>query len=191
LIAGIVDLLDVVEGSRSFIEKAKGRNLPNVRFYHALFEEFNPRRNYYDAVFAMWVLEHVQDPAQVLRIAHLALKPDGLLFVVVPNANALSRQLARHMGLIEDLKSLTENDLRHGHRRVYDRVSLNRELTQAGFTLVSQGGLMLKPFADFQMEQLIRQRILEEPQLEGLWSLGFEYPDLCGSLYAICSPSQV
>jgi hypothetical protein len=113
-----------------------------------------------------------------------------LFFVVVPNANALSRQLALHMGLLKDLKNLTENDVNHGHRRVYDRVSLNRDLTEAGFVSISQGGILLKPLADFQMDKLIDSGILQEPQLDGLYRLGFEYPDLCGYLFSACKLSQ-
>lgn len=186
-IAKIVGSLDVVEGSEFFLAmaKARTRNLSNVRFFHSLFEEFRPTCSY-DYVFALWVLEHVQNPAELLKAVYSFLNPEGVLFVTVPNANALSRQLARHMGLIGDLKDLTENDVRHGHRRVYDRVFLNRELARAGFVLISQSGLMLKPFADFQMDELIGQGVLQEPQIEGLWSLGFEYPDLCAYLYAVC-----
>jgi 2-polyprenyl-3-methyl-5-hydroxy-6-metoxy-1,4-benzoquinol methylase len=185
LIAQLVDALDVVEGSERFLREAKKRNLQNVRFIHSLFENFESDSRY-DFVFATYVLEHVLDPNRVLGMIRSVLQPDGLLFVVVPNANALSRHLAYHMGLVKDLKSLTQNDLNHGHRRVYDRVSLNRDLAEAGFTSISQGGILLKPLADFQMDKMIKVGILEEPQLNGFYSLGLEFPDLCGSLYSIC-----
>jgi 2-polyprenyl-3-methyl-5-hydroxy-6-metoxy-1,4-benzoquinol methylase len=190
IISQLVDTLDVVEGSEEFITKAANMNLQNVRFIHTLFEEFESDISY-DYVFATYVLEHVLEPNQVLRMIHSVLKPSGLLFLAVPNSNALSRQLAYHMGLIKDLKSLTENDLKHGHRRVYDRVSLNRDLAEAGFVSISQGGVFLKILADFQMDKLIDSGILQEPQLEGLYSLGFEYPDLSGTLFAVCRRSQL
>lgn len=189
LIAQLVDHLDVIEGSKEFIRRAEEKNIPNARFIHTLFEEYETDIRY-DYVYATWVFEHVLDVSQVLKMIRSVLKPDGLLFVVVPNANVLSRQLAYHMGLLKDLKSLTENDLNHGHRRVYDRVSLNRDLTEAGFVSKSQGGILLKPLADFQMDKLIDSGILQQPQLEGLYSLGFEYPDLCGYLFSVCAPSQ-
>jgi hypothetical protein len=110
----------------------------------------------------------------------------GYLFITVPNARALSRQLARHMGFIDNLYDLTENDIRGGHRRVYDRITLNRDIENAGFEIVAQGGILFKPFADFQMEQLIDDKFLKEEHLEGLYKLGNEYPDMCADLYAIC-----
>ena len=45
---------------------------------------------------------------------------------------------------------------------------------------------MLKILADYQLDTLIRQKILGPEQIEGLYKLGFDYPDLCGSLYAVC-----
>ncbi len=186
MLASRLKTLDVVDGSIHFIEAARQRNLGNVRYHLSLFEEFAPDTQF-DFVFASYILEHVIDPMRVLSMVRSVLKPGGLLYIVVPNARALSRQLAMHMGLYADLKTLTENDLRFGHRRVYDRVHLNRETEAAGFRDVAQGGIMLKILADFQMDKLINLGILGESQLNGLFRLGFEYPDMAGSLFSVCT----
>lgn len=185
MIASYVDHLDVVDGSDLFLAEAKKRVLPNVSFIHSLFEEFEADSKY-DYVIASYILEHVFDPVAVMKMARSVLKPDGLLLLLVPNARALSRQLAVHMGLLTGLKELTPNDHNHGHRRVYDRVDLDRDIASAGFENVSQGGVMLKILADFQMDKLIDDGTLQEAQLEGLYRLGLEYPDLSGSLFSVC-----
>lgn len=185
LLAQSVDQLDVIDASEGFIVEAKKRALPNVNFHCSLFEEYETDTRY-DYVFASFVLEHVLDVAPVLATVRRHLNPDGRFFAVVPNARALSRQLALHMGLIEELNALTENDLKFGHRRVYDRVHLNRDLEAAGFNQISQGGIMLKILADFQMDELISTEFLKEEHIEGLYSLGLEYPDLCGALFSVC-----
>ena len=177
--------LTVVDGSKTFIEMAKKRVPDNVEFVHSLFEDFAPDHKF-DYIFATYVLEHVDDAVGFLKLAGRLLADDGLLFIVVPNARALSRQLARHMGLLEDLFALTPNDINHGHRRVYDRILLNRDIEAAGLLQIGQGGLLLKPLADFQMDKLIESGVLGEPQLEGLYKMGLEYPDLAGSLFSIC-----
>ena len=163
MLAKHVNFLDVVDGSELFLEKARERakieHLDNIAFINSLFEEFSPSEKY-DYIVASYILEHVIHPVHVLLMAYDALKDGGLLFVVVPNANALSRQLAMHMGIYEHLKVLTENDLKHGHRRVYDRTSLNKDIAQAGFENIAQGGLMLKILADFQMDRLIEEGVL-------------------------------
>ncbi len=185
LISEQVDHLTVIDGSLTFIEMAKKRVLGNVEFIHSLFEDFAPDHKF-DYIFATYVLEHVNDAIGFLKLAGSFLAEEGLLFVVVPNARALSRQLARHMGLLDDLFALTPNDINHGHRRVYDRILLNRDIESAGLLQVGQGGLLLKLLADFQMDKLIDSSVLGEPQLEGLYKMGLEYPDMAGSLFSIC-----
>ncbi len=184
LLSPLVDQLDIVDASELFIEKTKARSLHNTRYFCSLFEDYKSDCAY-DAVFASHVLEHLMDVPQVLKMIRRSMAPKGLLFVAVPNARALSRQLARHMGLIQNLYDLTPNDLRGGHRRVYDQVTLTRELESAGLEVVVRGGILFKPLADFQMDKLIDNGILGEAQLEGLYRMGFEYPDMCADVYAI------
>jgi len=188
-IASVVDRLDVVDGSEQFLEEARQRNIPGTSYYHSLFEEFEPETEY-DYVFASHVLEHVIDVRAVLAMVRKALKPEGYLFAFVPNARAMSRQLARRMGLVESLYHLTPNDLKGGHRRVYDMALLVRDLESSGFRLLAQGGVLLKPFADFQMEKLLDTGILGPLQCEGLFRLGCEYPDMCADVYAIGVPGE-
>ncbi|MGD9950690.1 MAG: class I SAM-dependent methyltransferase [Desulfobulbus sp.] len=185
LIAPLFDTLTVIDGSRTFIEMAQQRLLANVEFVHTLFEEYRPYKRF-DYIFATYVLEHVQDAVGFLQLAGNLLSKQGLLFLVVPNARALSRQLARHIGLLDSLYALTPNDINHGHRRVYDRSALNRDIETAGLYQVSQGGLLLKPLADFQMDKLFETGIISEQHIEGLYKMGLEYPDLAGSLFSIC-----
>lgn len=185
LIAPLCNSLTVVDGSQTFINMARARVPAAVKFEHALFEEFNPGKKF-DYVFATYVLEHVSDSISFLKHARSLLSEHGLLFVVVPNARAMSRQIARHMGLINDLFALTENDINHGHRRVYDRAALNKEIAEAGLQPVSEGGLLLKLLADFQMDKMIDAGIIAEPQIEGLYRMGLEYPDFAGGLFLVC-----
>ena len=185
LIAKRVANLTVVDGSQTFIDKAKKSVPSSVNFVHALFEEFEPDCTY-DMIFATYVLEHVADAIEFLSSARKLLSPRGHMFIVVPNARALSRQMARHMGLIEDLYGLTANDINHGHRRVYDQHSFSKDISAAGLSEVSRGGLMLKPFADFQMNKIMSLEIIGKAQVEGMYRLGLEYPDLAGSLFSVC-----
>jgi hypothetical protein len=56
----------------------------------------------------------------------------------------------------------------------------------AGPQQVSQGGLLLKLLADFQMDKMIETGIIADPQIEGLHKMGLEYPDFAGSLFSVC-----
>ena len=34
---------------------------------------------------------------------------------------------------------------------------------------------------------MIESQIIAQPQIEGLYKIGLEYPDLAGSLFSVCS----
>jgi 2-polyprenyl-3-methyl-5-hydroxy-6-metoxy-1,4-benzoquinol methylase len=177
--------LTVVEASERFVGEVQLRQIGNAVVHHCMFENFVPT-NSYDCIFATWVLTHMIDVQAVLKHVKGMLSDNGLLFVSVPNVRVLSRQLACHMGLLDELYGLTPNDLAHGHLRAYDRQRLNSELDKAGFEVVTQGGLMMKFLADFQMDQLYESEILTAAHADGLYSLGKEYPDLTAAIYSVC-----
>ena len=52
---------------------------------HNTIEGFEFGSGEANAVSMLWLLEHVPDPAALLRRIHDALKPNGVLFLIVPN----------------------------------------------------------------------------------------------------------
>jgi SAM-dependent methyltransferase len=50
-------------------------------------------RNSFDTIIASHILEHLKDPAEVIRLAVELLKRKGLFFMVVPNLDSLGRRL--------------------------------------------------------------------------------------------------
>jgi len=184
-ISKCVGSVDIVDASLEFLSKTKERDITNAFYFHSLIEDFTSER-IYDFIFANHILEHLFDVPLVLKKIGCLLNNRGYFFVTVPNARALSRQLAMHMGLIKSLYDLTPNDLRGGHRRVYDILSLREELLSANFKIVAIGGILFKLLADFQMDKLLEEGILQNEQIDGLYSLGEQYPDFCGDIYAIC-----
>jgi 2-polyprenyl-3-methyl-5-hydroxy-6-metoxy-1,4-benzoquinol methylase len=185
MLACRVQRLDVVDASKRFLNATRRRGLENVRLFRSLFETYHTDERY-DAVFASYVLEHVLDPVAVLKRVASLLAPGGRIFIVVPNARAFSRQLALQMGLLGELKELTRSDLDHGHRRIYDRPQLNKDIEAAGLQSISEGGILFKLLADFQLDDLIERGVLSKTHLEGLYRLGLQYPEFCSALFSIC-----
>jgi len=181
LLAPLVDTLHVVEGSPRFAATTKSRQIPNVEVFCSLFEYYEPSVKY-DYIFMSHVLEHLAEPIETLQKAKTWLKPGGMIFIIVPNGNAASRRLAEGMGIIKDRFALTPNDIRGGHRRVYDIPSLVSTIAMSGLTAVTWSGLFFKPFADFQLDQLIESGFLTKEHLRGLDEVGKIYPDLCGAI---------
>jgi SAM-dependent methyltransferase len=180
-----VNTIDVVDATKKNLDTAKQKKLRNANYYLSLFEEFKTKKKY-DCIIASYILEHVLDHIKLLKIIKKLLKPDGKLFIIVPNAKAFSRQLAVKMGLYKDLKELTKNDISYGHRRVFDRNELNKSVEKSGLKTIYQTGIMFKILADFQMDILIKKKILGREQINGLFQMGLDYPEFSGSLFSIC-----
>jgi len=134
--------LEIVEGAPSLCAAARERH-PGLVVHEAMFEAFTPAQPF-DAVLALHVVEHVDDPVPLLR--HLArwLRPGGRLIVVVPNAESLHRQLAVRMGLQPTLDTLSARDHLVGHRRVYALAGLRADLAAAGLQVTDEFGYFLK-----------------------------------------------
>lgn len=179
-----------VDGSARFLDVARARVAQtNVSFQHSMFESFSPASKV-DLVVMHHVLEHVDDAVNLLRHARSFLAPNGILACSVPNAQALSRQLAVEMGLLESAYALTENDHKHGHQRVYDWNTLRADARDAGYTIAGEHGLAMKLFADFQNEEMIRADIIGDTQLRGLWPLADRYRDVAGALMMVLNAAS-
>jgi 2-polyprenyl-3-methyl-5-hydroxy-6-metoxy-1,4-benzoquinol methylase len=177
--------LTVVEASDELIVATRRRLGGRAAFVHSTFETavLDGR---FDAVFLMHTLEHLDDPRVVLGRIREWLSDTGRLFVVVPNANAPSRQIAVQMGLIPYNSAITEGERAHGHRKTYSLDTLEREVVDAGLDIVHRGGIFFKPLANYQFDQLIGGSVVTQDYLEGCYRLGMHYPDLCASVYVVC-----
>ena len=186
--------LTVIDGASQFVKKLSNNNrYTHVNFFCSLFEEMNQRKELserFDYVFCNYVLEHVSDVQIVLSQIKILLKPEGKLFLVVPNRNALSRCLAKEMGLVPDLKALTENDHKHGHRRTFSRTSLLSELRRAGFKVERTCGVVLKILADFQLNELLNNGFLSMSHIQALQRLALKgrFSALADSICVVAHP---
>lgn len=104
------------------------------RFYQADVERFEfPERSEYDCIIFADVLEHLPDPAAVLRRCVRSLKPGGKIIISVPNAANIVVRLSLLFGRFE-----------YGDRGILDRTHL-RFFTRKTFTkLLQESGLHVR-----------------------------------------------
>ena len=158
----------------------------SVEFVNSTFEAASlPRR--YDHVVMTHALEHLDDPVGVLRRVNSEwLEKSGRFFLVCPNGNAPSRQIAVKMGLISHNCAVTQAEAQHGHRRTYTLDTLERDAAAAGLKVVYRTGIFFKALANFQWDRLLQTDIVSAEYLEGCYQLGQQYPDLCSSIFLLC-----
>lgn len=182
------DDVTCVEASGAAIETARARFGDRVRIVHATFEEVALERRF-DNIVLTHVLEHLDDPIKILRrINDEWLTDNGRLFLVCPNANAASRQIAVKMGLISHNASVTSAEAEHGHRCTYSLDTLERDVVAGGLRVVHRSGVFFKALANFQWDRLLKTDIVSREYLEGCYRLGQQYPDLCSSIFLVCEP---
>jgi SAM-dependent methyltransferase len=167
-------------------EKRLGKKVKKI--YTSLFEDPKLRLpEKYDNVALTHVLEHVDDPVKVLkRINDEWLSDGGRLFIVCPNANAPSRQIAVKMGLISHNTAITDAEKAHGHHITYTLDTLERDAQAAGLKVVYRTGIFFKALANFQWDRLLKTDIVSKEYLEGCYQLGQLYPELCSSIFLLC-----
>ncbi|MAB86837.1 MAG: SAM-dependent methyltransferase [Rhodobacteraceae bacterium] len=175
-----------VEASGTAIAESIEKIGDRVSFISGLFESVVLPRSY-DNIVLTHVLEHLDDPVRVLRrINDEWLSDTGRFFLVCPNANAPSRQIAVKMGLIDHNAAVTEAEIDHGHRCTYALDTLERDATQGGLKVIHRSGIFFKALANFQWDRLLQTDIISPAYLEGCYQLGQQYPDLCSSILLVC-----
>ncbi len=177
--------LTAVEAAPGLVEAARNRFGARVKFICSTFEACDLNETF-DAIFLINTLEHLDDPVLVLRRIADWLSPTGRLFLLVPNANAPSRQIAVKMGLIRHNAAVTEAEWKNGHRNTFSLDTLERAARDGGLSPIHRGGLIFKALANFQFDLALEKGVISRDYVEGCYQLGQHYPDLCASIYLIC-----
>lgn len=178
VLAPAFDSLTIVDGSERFCEDLRAR-FPAAHVIQALFEAFEPTDRF-DTIVLGHVLEHVEDPAALLRRAASWLTPNGIICAAVPNARSVHRQAAVLLGMLPEEHTLNATDLHHGHRRVYDPESFRHEFHAAGLKIRVFGGYWLKPLSNAQLDAQWSPDVLH-----AYMQVGERYPDIAAEIYVI------
>jgi len=184
------DDITCVEASDEAIAIAKDELGSKAKFVHSLFQTAK-LPTVYENIILTHVLEHIDDPVSVLkRINNEWLSENGRFFLVCPNANAPSRQIAVKMGLITHNSAVTSAEVNHGHRITYTLDTLERDAVAAGLEVIHRTGIFFKALANFQWDRLLNTDIISKEYLEGCYKLGQQYPDLCSSILLVCEKGK-
>ena len=184
------DDITCVEASDEAIAIAKNEFGDKLKYINSLFETVTlPTK--YDNIVLTHVLEHIDDPVAVLkRINNEWLTDNGRFFLVCPNANAPSRQIAVKMGLISHNSAITPAEKEHGHHITYKLDTLERDAKAAGLNVVFRSGIFFKALANFQWDRLLQTDIISNEYLQGCYELGQQYPELCSSIFLLCEKGK-
>ena len=169
--------LTVVDGSAELLDFIP--DAPSLFKVHALFEGFDTDQRF-NTVLMEHVLEHVEQPVSLLLRAKEWLAPGGRILVGVPNGHSIHRLVAVKMGLLKEPCELNTRDIALGHRRVYTRQTLKKDLELAGLSVIIMGGVFFKPLSNQQI-----QDHWTKDMIQGFYELGKDFPEYSAELYAV------
>jgi 2-polyprenyl-3-methyl-5-hydroxy-6-metoxy-1,4-benzoquinol methylase len=150
-------------------------------FANTLFEEFVPKRRFTNTVLGH-VLEHVEDPDNIIQDCIEWLEPGGRIIAATPNADSLHRQLAVLSGLISNVHELTSTDISIGHRRVVNPQQLRSYFMDSRLHIDYVGGYYMKSFSNQQIEQIASKEVQKS-----LMVLGEKYFEIAADIYIVAS----
>ena len=78
-----------------FAIEASKKNVPNARLYTGDFKMHPIELNDFSVVLMTDVLEHVEDPLELLKEVFESMSPDGCLILVTPDITSISRKVMR------------------------------------------------------------------------------------------------
>lgn len=179
---GFFESHTVIDGDQEIVDKFTINN-PNVRVdvVCSFFEDFDSGKQY-DVIVAGFVLEHVDNPEFILEKFKKFLKPQGTIFVAVPNALCLHRRIGHEAGLLGDMYQLSGADLRLGHKRYFDVNTISNQCKKVGLEIQRIEGVYLKPLTYSQMNSLN----LSDGIYDALCKVAKDYPELSSGILLEC-----
>ena len=175
-----VSMYTILEGSSAVIQNFAS-NEPHLykktNIVKSYFEEFETKKKY-DNILMGFILEHVENPDLILKKYKKILNKNGKLFIAVPNAESLHRQIGFYAGHLDNLKKLSEADLLLGHKRYYDKQELINLVIKYKFKILSIEGIFLKPLMSSQLQALN----LPYDVINGMLEIGKKYPELSNAI---------
>lgn len=184
------DDLTVIEPSIEAIEVARKVLRDDIIFHHCMIEDYSEDKKF-DSIFLINTLEHVDDAILVLKTAKKLLSKKGRLYILVPNADAPSRQIAVLMGLIDTNNSVTKSEFEHGHRRTYSFDTLFQDIKCSDLDVQALGGIIFKGLANYQFDLAIEKNIISDAYIEASYKLGLLYPKLTASIFCITKSDNI
>lgn len=170
-----------VDGSQVTIDNVEKdlSNFKNIEYICSYIEDLKLDSKV-DNIVMSHILEHLDKPVEALENLKNIMNEDTVLYISVPNAMSIHRQVAVKMGLLEQVTQLNDTDHRLGHKIVYKPENFQEDIKKAGFKIVEFGGSMIKPLANKQIEDNWTSEMID-----GFIKLGDDYPELCGDIYVV------
>jgi 2-polyprenyl-3-methyl-5-hydroxy-6-metoxy-1,4-benzoquinol methylase len=176
----------VIEPALEFFQNANqlAKKYPKTQVINSYLEELKIDKPSYDMIVLSCLLHEVPNPRVMLSSVAELCSNETVVHINVPNAISLHRLLAVAMGIIPEPKALSETQIvMQQQSKTYDISSLTFELSNAGFQVIDQGSIFIKPFTHRQMQDLVDNKFLTKEMLAGFDGLTKWLPEFGSEIW--------
>ena len=146
-----------VDRSGAYLDRARARLGDRSTFIEAGLAEPGWERltgDGFDHVLLCNLIHELPDPLALLIRARDVLAPSGLVHLSLQNPDSIHRLVAVEMGLIEDVREVSERGRRFSTLGLWADDDLAALAREAGLGVVGWEGVMLKPLPNGMMAEL-------------------------------------
>ena len=139
----------------------------------------------FDYIICDGVLHEINKPEIFLKEIEKLMGSDTAVYINVPNAKSIHRIIAKSMGLIKNVYEKSERNLTLQINKNYDMFSLQKLIIKImpKVEILECESFFIKPFTHDQMMDCIKNDILNEEVVEGLYSASSDLPGLGCELF--------
>ena len=139
-----------------------------------------------DFVICASLLHELENPKMLVQDICNISNENTHVLINVPNANSFHRVLAMNMGLIKEVKEFSDRNIYFQQHSVFDMNDIVQLVSECGFDVEDKGYLFIKPFTHSQMFEMIKNHIIDERVLDGLYKMTDMYPELGSEIWILC-----
>ncbi|MBF0207269.1 MAG: class I SAM-dependent methyltransferase [Oligoflexia bacterium] len=171
--------ITVIEASVYYDSILKTKFGSKIKIIHDLIENVSFEEKF-DTIVNSHFLEHFDNRVELLKKLRSWLAKDGRVITIVPNGNSLHRIIGTCLGHLQSPWEINEKEQKIGHKKLYTMQELNTDISSAGLIVFKQGGLMLKPLSNLQIESNWSDELID-----AFFKIGDTFANYSAELYAI------
>lgn len=143
-----VKAVDIDETLLSYVGEPK-----NVELMCVDIRDVEPESRY-DTIVCTNVLEHVDNPIELMEVMSLWGHKNSVYIFSTPNAHSINRIIGTDIGMLTHEEQLGKHDIDAGHKRIYNIKTLHEHVEKAGFKIITSGSTVYKPLPNNIMAKL-------------------------------------
>jgi len=181
-IDGYAHYVGIEPGSSVFNDvQSKYSNVDNITLVNDFLEGWfqGVKEQEFDIVIIPGVLHEVINPSNFLKLAWGLVKKNGTLYINVPNAHSLHREIAVAMNLIDKVDDFTDRNVELGQNNIFSMKGLKSlvDIHCDNKIITMNESFFVKPFTHSQMMSAIEHGVINENILQGLYNVSPSFPE--------------